>query len=75
MDPDLDEGARVAEQVDPLSGSELAALVLEGDLLLAPSELRLLAPAVDVFGESLHPGLLTSLDLVGRLGSFALVFL
>ena len=37
--PELDEGALVDEQVDPLAGGQLAALVLLGDLLLAAAEL------------------------------------
>ena len=41
VDAHLDERARVDQQVDPLAGRELAALVLEGDLLLAAAELRL----------------------------------
>ncbi len=67
VDAELDEGARVAEQVDPLAGGELAALVLEGDLLLAAAELRLVTAGVDVLGEPLHPGGLAALHLVRRL--------
>src|SRR4029453_16532978 len=52
---------------------QLAALVLERDLLLAATQLCLLAPGVDVLGEPLHPGVLAALDLVGSLRSFALV--
>ena len=75
VDADLDEGARVAEQVDPLASRELSPLVLQGDLLLAAAELRLIAPRVDVLGEPLHPGVIAALNPVGRLGCFALVFL
>jgi len=73
VDADLDVCARVAEQVDPLACRELAALVLERDLLLAAAELRLLAAGMDVLGEPLHPGVLTALHLVGRLRGFPLV--
>jgi len=42
---------------------------------LAAAELRLIATGVNVLSERLHPRLLATLDGVGRLGSFALVFL
>ena len=45
VDPELDEGALVDQQVDPLARGQLAALVLFGDLLLAAAEPRLLARA------------------------------
>jgi hypothetical protein len=40
MDPDLDEGAGVDQQVDALAGGELATLVLKCDLGVAAPELR-----------------------------------
>ena len=48
MDAHLDERAGVDEQVDPLARGQLAALVLLRDLLLAPAELRLRAPLVEL---------------------------
>src|SRR2546429_97311 len=69
----LDEGPLVAEEVDPLARRQLSALVLEGDLLLAPAELRVLPPPMQVLDEVLHPRPLAALDLVGRLGGLALV--
>jgi len=66
VNADLDEGPRVAEQVEPLARGQLAALVLLGDLLLAAAELGLFAARVEVLGQGLHPGLLAALDLVGR---------
>ncbi len=51
VDAHLDEGALVDQQVDPLAGGQLAALVLLGDLLLAAAELRLLAPLVQLLGQ------------------------
>ena len=51
VDPHLDEGALVAEQVEPLTGCELAALVLLGDLLLAAAEPRLGAALVQLRGQ------------------------
>ena len=52
VDAHLDERALVDQQVDPLAGRELAALVLLGDLLLAAAQLRLLAPLVEVLGRA-----------------------
>ena len=54
VDPDLDEGPLVDEQVDPLARGQLAALVLLGDLLLAAAEPRLLA-APRAAGRSARP--------------------
>src|SRR6185369_17841970 len=51
MDPHLDEGALVDQEVDPLAGGELAAVVLLGDLLFAAAELCLLAPGVQLRGQ------------------------
>ncbi len=51
VDPHLDEGALVDEQVEPLARGQLAALVLFGDLLLAAAKLRLLAALVQLLGE------------------------
>src|SRR5262249_13262767 len=51
VDAHLDEGALVDEQVDPLAGGELAALVLLGDLLLAAAELCLLPTLVQLLGQ------------------------
>ena len=51
VDAHLDEGALVDQQVDPLAGGQLAALVLLGDLLLAAAELRLLAALVQLLGQ------------------------
>ena len=51
VDAELDEGALVDQQVDPLAGGQLAALVLLGDLLLAAAELRLLAALVQLLGQ------------------------
>jgi hypothetical protein len=65
MDPHLHEGPRIAEEVDPLPGGELAALVLNGDLLLAATELRLITTLVKILGQTLHPGVFAALDLVG----------
>ena len=56
VDAHLDEGALVDQQVDPLAGGELAALVLLGDLLLAAAELRLLAPLVQLLGQLAQRG-------------------
>jgi hypothetical protein len=49
VDAELDEGARVAEQVDALARGELAALVLERDLLLTPAELGPFPSSVSAF--------------------------
>jgi len=51
VDPHLDEGALVDQQVDPLPRGQLAALVLLGDLLLAAAELRLGAALVQLLGQ------------------------
>ena len=48
MDAQFDECPRIAEQVDPLPGGELAALVLARDLLLAAAELQLRPPRLEV---------------------------
>src|SRR5204862_1839475 len=73
VDAELDEGAGIDEQVDPLAGGELAALVLKGDLLRPTPELRPLAPGVKVLDEPLHPGLLAGRDLGRGLGGLARV--
>src|SRR3954454_5616896 len=73
VDSHLHERAGIAEQVDPLAGGELAALVLLRDLLLAAAELRLRATLVNLLGERLHPGLLAGLDPVRCLGSLPLM--
>src|SRR3954453_8149011 len=73
VDSHLHEGARVAEQIDPLARRELAAFVLLRDLLLAAAELRLRTTLVDLLGEVLHAGLLAGFDLVGGLGGLALM--
>src|SRR3954454_1212936 len=73
VDSHLHEGARVAEQIDPLARRELAAFVLLRDLLLAASELRLRPTLVDLLGEGLHAGLLAGLHLVGGLGGLSLM--
>jgi hypothetical protein len=39
VDAELDEGPRIDEQVDALARRQLAALVLDRDLLLAAAEL------------------------------------
>ncbi len=51
MDAELDEGALVDQQRDPLPRGELFALVLLGDLLLAAPEPDLRAPGVQVLDE------------------------
>ena len=51
VDPQLDERALVDQQGQPLAGGELVASVLGGDLLLAPAELDLLAPRVEILRE------------------------
>ena len=51
VDAELDEGALVDQQVDPLARGQLAALVLLGDLLLAAAELRLRAALVQLLGQ------------------------
>ena len=48
VDAQLDEGALVDQQGEPLAGGQLVALVLLGDLLLAAAELGLLAALVQV---------------------------
>ena len=54
VDPHLDEGPLVDEQVDALARGQLAALVLLGDLLLAAAELRRLAALVQVVGRAVQ---------------------
>ncbi len=56
----------VDEQVDALARGQLAALVLDLDLLLAPAQLRLLAARVQVVHQSLHAGLRAVLGLRRR---------
>ena len=60
------EAKEAPEQVDPLAGGELAALVLLRDLLLAAPELRPLPPGMDVLGQLLHAGLLAGFHLLRR---------
>ena len=73
LDPNLDERAGIDQQVDPLPGGQLPALVLDGDLFGAASELRLLAAGVKILDERPHAGRLAGLDVVRRLGRLALV--
>ena len=73
LDAELDEGPRVDQQVDPLTGGQLAAFVLLGDLLFAAPELGRLATGVEVLDQRLHARLLAGLDLVRRLGSLRLL--
>ena len=68
VDAHLDEGALVDQEVDPLARGELAARVLLFDLLGAASELRLIAPLVEIADERLHPGFLAGIRLGGCLG-------
>jgi hypothetical protein len=51
VDPELDEGPGVDQQIQSLARGELVTRVLGGDLLLAPAELDLLAPRAQVLGE------------------------
>ncbi len=74
VDPHLHERAGIAEEIDPLAGGELPALVLEGDLLLAAAELRPLSPRVEVLGQPLHPGRLATLDHIRRFLRLARAF-
>ncbi len=56
VDPHLDEGALVDEEVDPLAGGQLAAVVLLGDLLLAAAELGLGAALVQLLSQVCERG-------------------
>src|SRR5690348_14938959 len=51
VDAELDERARVDQQVQPLARRQLALLVLARDLLLAASEQRLRPALVEVLDE------------------------
>src|SRR5262249_9822477 len=75
VDADLDEGAVIDQQVDPLPPGELAPPVLDRGLLLPPAEFGRLAALVEVLDQVLHPGRLAALDLVGGLRSLGAVLL
>jgi hypothetical protein len=51
VDSELDEGARVDQQRQPLARGELVLLVLAGDFLFAAAELDVLTALVEVVDE------------------------
>ncbi len=72
MDAELDEAARVGQQIDPFARRQLADGVLPCDLLLPAAELRSLAADVEVVDQALETRFAAVLGLRRRLGRLAL---